>query len=202
MKSLSKLLSVLFFSLLILSCQKESIEIPQSQSVLFNHLEVLLPSGYDPEILNYGQDDYERLFANSKKNARISGNEAPLNLSELTALLSNVKSKYPDLSKMEEKEMDKALKYFTKMDKKGINENREAVLDFFDKLISYDVTREITKAQSAKSNKRVASYPYQLNSCEFWWLINHPRFADKVEYATNKAFEFETQKFGSNWRNS
>jgi hypothetical protein len=198
MKTLSKLLSLFFFSMLFLACQKENVEVQEFQPALFKDLEVLLPNGYDPKILGYSQDDYENLFANSVANARISGEDAPLNLSELTVLLRNVKSKYPDLSKMEDKEMEKALKYFAKMDKKGLNENRDTALDFFDKLISYDLAKEVGKSKSTKSNKRIVSYPYQLNSCEFWWLIDHPRFADKVEYATNKAFEFEVQKFGGN----
>lgn len=128
-------------------------------------------------------------------NARTSANIGPVDLSELAEMTRKAEKKYPDLRNMEEKEVEKTLKYFNKLDKKGVYDNRETVMEFFEKLIGYDLATEIAK-RPANSNKRTTiDTPPGVNNCEIAFLIANSRMAEGAEYARYQAPIYEAQKF-------
>lgn len=195
MKNLFKTLSLILVFLAVQSCKEEELIVERGQSVVFKNLDAILPIGYDAKILNYTADDYGQIINANSANARTSSNEVSVDLNELAEMTHKLEKEYPDLSNMEDREIEKALRYFNKLDKKGVHENRETIMEFFDKLIGYDLAVQISKKVPTHSNKRVSDYPYGLNSCEIQFLIDHPRFVDGAQYATNKAVELEAQKF-------
>lgn len=195
------LLTIMLIQVMNACQQPENVDVvSQSNGIKanFKGLEVILPQGVDSKILDYGIDDYGRITRGS---ARLGANDDTTPITEFLEVLEPIKAKYPNLTNMEEKEIEKALKYFTKLDKKGINENRETAMEFFEKLVANDLANELVKKRKKKSGARALGLrdtynSYQeLNSCEKDFLINHNRFADKVKYCRDKAFELERAKF-------
>lgn len=195
MKNLFKSLTVILVLVFVQSCNKDEFIVEKGQSVQFKNLEAILPVGYDAKILNYTADDYGQIINAANASARTGSDMASVDLSELAEMTRKAEAKYPDLSDMKDKEIEKTLKYFNKLDKKGVYENRETIMVFFEKLVGYDLAVEVSKKTPTRSNKRISGYPYGLNLCEIQFLIDHPRFVSGAEYARNKADEFEAQKF-------
>lgn len=193
-----RLLGLFFLFFSVISCQREGYVEPSTKAD-FNGLKVALPTTFPDKVLTFTADDLKNLYYTGSKNAKV-GNEPPVSLGEYIVILKEVKREYPDLTQMKDEEIQKVFKYFPDLDKKGVYENIDTINDFFEKLISYDVIKRLPSSGAAKGGKK-AAYPYSLNSCEFWYIAEHPRMAEGMEKATNLAFQYELQATGASNNN-
>jgi hypothetical protein len=115
--------------------------------------------------------------------------------------MEKILKKYPSLSKIDDNEIEKAKKYFPKMDKKQAYENWQTVLDYVEKLIGYDVALEVSQKKKSPKNGRVNYLMTPLNSCEFWFIAGNARMKSGVETASSLAFEKELYATGESSHN-
>ncbi|GEM_PF-3335328 len=151
----------------------------KSTRIEYKGMEVEFPDGYPKDLLTFKTKDFEDIALNkSQKNIlkvkNIKGNS-------LKEIIDDVYTKYPTFDYFDAKEYQKI---FPKLSIQEINEKSEAILEYVEKIMAFDIASAFSQLSGAaysldpnsrKSRGPISSGDWLNSACTVSVVISHPR---------------------------
>ena len=194
--------SYLPFALLIIlfaSCEKDAVEPQVEKAITFEGLKARMPQNYNENILSLSLEDLKSQYTSLKgsTNSKSSAEEIDVSMDEMASIISEIMKKYPDTDELTATDVARVQEDFNGISKQEIHENIDAITDFYDAVLRYELVNALADFQPQRnSGARTSDYfGYDISAAEAWALIWHPRLIKPTRDATEKAKAFTSEYF-------